>query len=757
MKWQKHASTLVLLVLAVPLAIYAYRDRTSISDTERRDRQTDVFPAYRRQDVSRIELTEGGVKTTFERRPAGDAGDMDWWMTSPDLEKADAASVDKFLGDIEFAGILRKVDPSVASFDAPRVTGTLTMGKIVYRFALGGDAPTPKGAAYFEVVGEGAFVVSKDFVTSLLKGPDAYRERTIVPYLSLEIARLEVTGQGAHFTLERLDDVSFKLPDLGLRASRETLDRVWSALGEARAESFLPDEAAEQALGPDPVTVRMKPRDAMRDGTSPALPERGPHLEDGELLFGGPCPGHPEDIVAVRRAPTKRSACVPKGLLPGLIVTSPELVDTRLFAARADEVAELTLESVPPGKKVEIARKGTGWHERAPTDRELSGEQTDAANALVSALTKGDGKLAEGSPKIPATIARVRIGRGDGKGDESIELAGALSGIAWVKRTSDGATLEVSEALAHKLVPSEIVFRGRQLFDTLMLSRLATHVDAECDGVVQSLTRGPEGWTFDKPAGYAADNALVATVASNVLRARADSWVADTDDGSFGMDGTSPATPERGPGEDGTSPATPERGPHLAAKSCAITVTVDKEGTPFKAGIVYGRAAGGGGYYAHLLGEEAVFLAPKSLRDDAAGLLLDRTGFRVDSADVETLTLSGGGSKVVFHGQGHKLVLADGSRSSVSDVGEKVAVALDGMHADDVVHLGPPRPAEGFKSPSLDVRIKTRGDAGVKEVHFVVGDAAIISKERMFYARLDGVDATFALARDRIGDLLSAL
>jgi Domain of unknown function (DUF4340) len=491
-------------------------------------------------------------------------------------------------------------------------------------------------------------------------------------------------------------------------------------------------EEAYRALGPDPVTVLLKPRDATRG--------------DGELLFGGPCPGHPEDIVAVRRAPTKRSACVPKGLLPGLIVTSPELVDTRLFAARADEVAELTLESVPPGKKVEIARKGTGWHERAPIDRELSGEQTDAANALVSTLAKGEGKLAEGSPKVPAPIARVRIGRGDGKGDESIELSGTLTGIAWVRRTSDGATLEVPEALAHKLVPSEIVFRGRQLFDTLMLSRLATHVDTDCDGTLQSLTRGPDGWSFETPAGYRADNAVVAGVASNVLRARADSWVADSDDGSFGFDGASPAPPERGP--------------HQGAKTCAITVTVDKEGTPYKAGIVYGReagASGSGGYYAHLLGEEAVFLAPKSMRDDAAGLLLDRTGFRVDSAEVDTLTLSGGGAKVVFHGRDHKLVLADGARSSVSDVGEKVAVALDGMHADDVVHLGPPRPAEGFKSPSLDVRIKTRGDAGVKEVHFVVGDAAIIAKERMFYARLDGVDATFALARDRIGDLLSAL
>jgi hypothetical protein len=39
----------------------------------------------------------------------------------------------------------------------------------------------------------------------------------------------------------------------------------------------------------------------------------------------------------------------------------------------------------------------------------------------------------------------------------------------------------------------------------------------------------------------------------------------------------------------------------------------------------------------------------------------------------------------------------------------------------------------------------------------VVGDSALILKERMFYARLEGVDATFAIARDRLAPLMDAL
>jgi hypothetical protein len=739
MSWRKHATTLVLVLLAIPLAVYAYKDRAHVSDTERHDREMDVFPAYRRQDVSKIELLHGGVTTTLERRFAGDAGDIEWWMTSPRTERADAAQVDKLLGDIEFAGIVRKLDQGVASFASPRVTGTVTMGAIVYRFALGGDAPTPKGAAYFRVDGEGAFVVSKDFVASLLRGDDAYRERTLVPYLSLELSRLEIHGRGARLALERLDDVSFTLPELGVRASRDNLDRVWSALAEARAESFLSDEDAERALGPDPISVSMKPRESNHaEGIAPgppgnATPENASPRGDGELLFGGPCPGHPEDVVAVRRAPTKKSACVPKGLVAGLVVTSRELVDSRLFAARGDETVELTLESVPPGKKVEIARKGSGWHERSPVDQDLSSEQTDAANALVSALTKGEGTdvTAKGVARSDhlaweGTVGRIRIGRGEGKGDEVIELGRTSSQGTLVQRHADGATLRISESLAHKLLPSPIVFRGRRIFESTLENKQASRAELDCDRVSQVLTRGERGWSYDKPSGYAPDLALVGDLVSDVVRAQADAWVADSDDGSFGFDGP----------------------------PCTITLSLEQDGGPRKVGIVFGREATGGGYYAHGLGEEPVFLAPKSLHDDAGRLLVDRTAFHVDSAEVETVTLSRGATRLVLHGSAGKLHL-DGAGGA--EIAEKVAVSLDAMHADDVVHIGAPKPSEGFSRPSLDVRIKTRSDAGAREVHFVVGDSALLLKERMFYARIDGVDATFALARDHVADLMNAL
>jgi hypothetical protein len=715
MNLAKQRTNIALVALAIAALVYAYVDRKSVSDAERKDRETDVFPAYRRQDVARVELVQGDVRLAFERRAEGDAGDTTWWMTSPRDERADAATVDKLLGDIEFAGIVRKVDPTAAAgLDTPRVKGSIAMGALVYRFALGDPAPTPVGASYFRVDGEGTFVVTRDFTTSLLKGPDAYRERTVVPYLSLELSRLAVRGQGAAFAIERMDDVSFRLPELGLRASRETLDRVWGALAEGRAESFLKDEEADRAIGPDPITIDMKPRDASK--------------KDGELLVGGPCPGHPDDVVAVRRAPTRLSACVPKGMIPGLVITAAELVDTRLFAARGDESAELLLESVPAGTKVELARKGSGWHERSPVDHDLGSDEVDAANDLVSALTKGEGEsVAPGDPKARfAARASIRVQRADNKGDEIVELGPvAPEGGAFVRRAGDGATLRVSEALAHRLVPSAIALRGRQVFVPSLEGKIIRTLELRCDGTSQRLTRDDGGWSLVEPSGHPVDSAGAADLVNIVARSRADSWVADTDDGSFGFD----------------------------ASACSITMSYEQEGGAKAVGVVFGRTAEGGGYYAHLLGQPAVFLAPKSLHDEAGRLLVERSGFHVDSAEVFTVTMSRAGARLVLARRGGKLLLGDGGGV---DVGEKVGLALEALRADEVVHLGPPRPTEGFSHPSLDVRVRTTSEAGAKDVHFVVGDSALVLKERMFYARLEGVDATFAIARDRLAPLLDA-
>jgi hypothetical protein len=141
------------------------------------------------------------------------------------------------------------------------------------------------------------------------------------------------------------------------------------------------------------------------------------------------------------------------------------------------------------------------------------------------------------------------------------------------------------------------------------------------------------------------------------------------------------------------------------------------------------------------------------LRASVARWLVDRAGFRVEPSSVASVTLEGGGKRLVLARARDRLVAADaGSR----DPGDRVGEALAALRAEDVVHLGPPKADEGFASPALDVHVRPGADGGAG-LRFRVGRTSYLHNEKIDYARLDGVDATFAIAHDRLAPLFDAL
>jgi len=715
-KLRRHIASLTAVALAAAVGVAALVDRGGISDRERNERDHDVFPAYRRGDIDSIEITHGKASFRIERRPdPGDAGDTHWQMTTPVDERADPAAVDRFIGDLEFAGAIRKVDPRTIQevskgFDDPEVRGTLSMKPLVYHFALGGPAPLPEGAAYFRVDGEGTYVVSKDFATSLRNGADAYREKSIVPYLSLDLASLEIQSGATTLTLTRVDEISFKIAKSGLRASRDGMDKIWGALAEAHAESFLSDGDADRAIGSSPIHVRMIPKDASKPR--------------GEIAIGDTCPGHPEDVVLIRLSPTRKSACVPKGAVSGLLTPESSLIDHHLFASRADEVEEITFDRVPASFSVELARKGRGWHERKPQDRELAGSEVDSMNELVARLTRGDAVnvVAAGAPPSQERAfeprARVRVKRAASSTDEVVELAG----VDQVRRTFDGAILTVPSALGRELWPSEVAIRGRSVFPNALAGKLPAILSTDCDGVRQALARDGDHWVFRQPLGFRSDPLATADLVALIRNAQAESWVADEDDGTFG----------------------------LAASHCRMQLDANADGGTTTLAIIFGRETEEGTTYAKTSTDHAVFLAPRGLREGATTWLLDRQVFNVDPATIDRVTLSRGSKHAVFNG---RRAPGDGG---VHDVVARVLSTFAVLRADAVLHVGAPTPGEGFGAPTLDVRVAFSSDAGPKELHFVFGDTAQVNRERLIYARVDGVDATFGIARERVTTLIDA-
>ena len=143
----------------------------------------------------------------------------------------------------------------------------------------------------------------------------------------------------------------------------------------------------------------------------------------------------------------------------------------------------------------------------------------------------------------------------------------------------------------------------------------------------------------------------------------------------------------------------------------------------------------------------------RSVRQALPRWAIDRTGFRVDQAAITGVTLTRAGKRVVLTRSGAELVLADGG---VTDVAQRVSDALPALSPDEALHPGPPRPDEGLSPPVLDVRIHLAGDGGARDVHFIVGLTGLRNDTRVHYARLDGVDATFAIAEGRLAPLFDA-
>ncbi len=572
---KRHITTIVLVIVAVVLGVYLWRDRENVTEGEKKNRQGSVFPAWRKEDVARVEIARDDETIVLERDAKAESS---WRMKSPRSERADQGAVERLLTALEFAQIARKAaSDGQLGLDAPRATGSVTMGKLVFKFALGGTSPRPEGSAYFSLDDGDPIVVKQELVTQLLQPSDTYRDRTVVPYLSLEMKRFEVKHDKGGFAVERLDDKSFKVVGPNALAAREALDRVWGALAEMRAEAFPKDADADRLTATPKVTILIVPQESK---------------PEGEIVIGDVCPGHPDDLVVLRRKPTRVAACVPKGALDPLLVTPDTLVERRPTSLHADEIEEVRWESIgAEPHAIELARKGSGFHQREPADRDLTAEEADAASELLVAIERSVAEEIR-TPTSPfAPIARFRVRAGPR--EETLEIGPLGEEKVRAKRLRDGAEMILSRVVARRLIPRATTTKPRVILGD---TRRVTKVILRC-GVPQEAVDTGSGLKLREPKGYETDGSLSQLVDA-LARGKSDLWVADEPDPSMGLDG----------------------------EGCRVILGFADENSP--ATIRFGNRAEGA-IYGKVEGSPHVFLAPLSLHDLAKRIYVSRAALRV--------------------------------------------------------------------------------------------------------------------------------
>jgi hypothetical protein len=132
-------------------------------------------------------------------------------------------------------------------------------------------------------------------------------------------------------------------------------------------------------------------------------------------------------------------------------------------------------------------------------------------------------------------------------------------------------------------------------------------------------------------------------------------------------------------------------------------------------------------------------------------LLINRAELLADPGTLARIELTHAGRHLVVERRAGALVAKSG------DIPETALTpaleALGGLRAEAAVHTGPPAASEGFASPWLVLDVEPSPGLGKRRA-VRVGSADSYRGDAIRYARVDGVNATFAVAEPRLAALI---
>lgn len=728
---RQHWMNAALVVIALALVVIVFATRERMTTSEQEARENNLLQDFDETKITRVRLERKEDSFTIVRTKASTDGAGEWKIQQPVVEDAEPFAVQKLLGTLEFATAVRHIRPEDANrasfgLDSPELVVHVDMGEIKYRLRVGNEAASPKGAHYLEIAGENApgksvVLVSKSLLDELRVKLDDFRERYVMPYLSTAVSRIVLEGEGGTRRLKRgAARDSFRFDGMlgDVRLSRAGLERILVQFGRTRADRFLDAAEAEKLLSGAPsVTVTMTPI----DGKQPV----------GVVVIGGRCPGTADAVVALRQKPDRVAACVPSTVLTGLSAPAESLVDRTLFWMRPDEVERFDIERSTG--KLSLERKESAFVMRAPREEKVETEAgTDRLESLLHATGKvvespDRGKLGLESPSGKATlhsaaaddskvmVEEVAIGRA---GDD-----GALS----VQRLDDGAVLVLERDAARALGVDTALLRSRTILDV----PIADVAGVELEGPVrQALDRAENGTiTLRAPSGFDVDSALALELCDALRGLTADRWVAEADDGSFG----------------------------LGSPSVTARLSVRKGDALQKHVLRIGRPASSG-YYASVEDQPGVFTVPRRLYETLSTWVVDRSVFLMDPQATHRIALVTADRHVVLENQGGVFIQTDSGAALSPDGVQRIVETLGQLRAEAAVDLGPPKAEYGLGSPVLTIEIEREPAGPSKAPQLInIGAGDTWRGISVHYASIRGVPATYALARSSVRAILDSL
>jgi hypothetical protein len=702
----------ILVVLAVVLVVAVVVDRGSVTTAEAHERRYQLFDAWRPHDINRVDIVIGDNSMRLDKLP-----DTTWALHEDGRDVvADEQAVGSLMVSLEFASFERPIeglDAATTGLDTPRASYVLGMGPLSYALKIGNEAPSPKGSAYAEVSGGArttkTYVIRAELIDELLIERGSLRTRRMAPYLSVELKRIELKGK---FAIVRgawggrtAGGFSVESDALGrVRADRRSLDGWLAILARLDAEHLV----AMPKDDPTNVTLVLTPID---DKLTPA-----------RIMMGGPCPGGGADeTLVVRRQPDPIAGCVPSEVVKNLMFSAERLADNHVVGTAEGDLTEIKLSAVDV--VVEMARKGTGWILRKPTEGPAEAEPTAA---LIKEMMRASGRrlsadaaadkeaLGLATPRATVRLLGLPERGVDGAKErvETISIGTRQGDHVYVERLDDGAIIELGVEDARALLPRPSALRPLAIHN--FSAQQVRELRLDC-GHRQRMTRSVAGaWTQEEPdLELASDMGMASAFIEGFRVLRAVRWVSEKPDDAHALDRAWCKIEVDSIAHEGDEEITTTHGLRLGAEARGV-FSAPRDGLP------------------------AVFVVPKVVGAMARAWMLDRNALLVGLVDVEQVRWRRGDKERTEQG---------GALSAVVDK------ALRGMVAEGVVYLGAPREGD-FEEKSLELEVSLRG--GDKMV-LVAGKGDAWNNTSVYYVRREGIDVTFALAQSRLQPLIDAL
>ena len=718
--------SVALVALALASALLVLFTRNVPGTSERLDRSRNLVAVFHEDEVRSVDVRSKAGTFRLERAEAGgqrtpgsDAGPA--WLLLPEREVADPAAADRLLSGIGFAVPVRRLesgDLEAFGLAKPETTLALATGDTKLTLSLGKPAPAPAGAAYVSVSRDGGAaelaVVSKDVAALFRMTRDDFRQRAFVAVGKAEMRELVLTRGSEKLRLVRAD-TGFRL-DGKERANRDMLEPVFGAIARLEARRFLSVADAEKARGGAPTLIV---------SVTPSDPKARPSVVE----LGGACPASADEVLAIERSPRARAGCVERAVSRALELERGALLDWRPFQARTDEVETLRIER--GNQRLVLTRRGSAFLLREPSEAAVV---LEAGNERLSSVLGAPADVVEnpdekklGLEPPEGRVVVTRIADGDKAVEETLLLGRtAPDGSLSARRADDGAVLALGRDAARAFAVDATLLKSLRVVDHALSSLAELELSTP---ERQLLRRAPNGFELVEPAGFQHDGSLATDAVLAFGSLTALRFVADTDDGTFGLEK-----------------------PTLTASA-----RWDADGGVRSTRLVVGRVTPGG-FFAKLDGDASVFVIERGVAERLGTLLVDRSAFMADPKTLARVVITANGKSRVLERSRDELVPAASSGIDPA-VAERLIEALGSLRAEAALHTGPPRAHEGFGKPVLEVRFEPVPGLG-KVRSFAVGTSAPPSGllaegawQAAHHARAEGVGATFLVADAKLKPL----